>query len=159
LFFFPSRTHLHLRTALSILLLIAAIANTACKVKWTQNAETVVRGNGSGSAFNQFGLLRSFYVDDDQTVFITDCHNNRIVEWKPDTTSGQVVAGGNGPGNRTDQLNCPMHVIIDKETNSLITRGSPAQVHELRSNERKNCSKVLFEQTELFKQSFLNELN
>ena len=39
------------------------------------------------------------------------------------------------------------------------SRGSPAHVHELRSNERKNCSKVLFERTELFEQFFLNELN
>jgi hypothetical protein len=38
-------------------------------------------------------------------------------------------------------------------------RGSPAHVHELRSNERKNWSKVLFERTELLEQFFLNELN
>ncbi|CAF1305104.1 unnamed protein product [Rotaria sordida] len=35
-------------------------------------------------------------------------------------TNGQVVAGGNGQGNRLDQLNCPFDVLIDKETDSLI---------------------------------------
>ncbi|CAF1390031.1 unnamed protein product [Rotaria sordida] len=35
-------------------------------------------------------------------------------------TNGQVVAGGNGQGNRLDQLNYPSDVLIDKETNSLI---------------------------------------
>ncbi|CAF4132263.1 unnamed protein product, partial [Rotaria sordida] len=35
-------------------------------------------------------------------------------------TNGQVVAGGNGKGNRLDQLNCPTDVLIDKETDSLI---------------------------------------
>ncbi|CAF1397722.1 unnamed protein product [Rotaria sordida] len=35
-------------------------------------------------------------------------------------TSGQVVAGGNGQGNRLDQLNYPTDVLIDKETDSLI---------------------------------------
>ncbi|CAF1299377.1 unnamed protein product [Rotaria sordida] len=35
-------------------------------------------------------------------------------------TNGQVVAGGNGRGNRLDQLNCPTDVLIDKETDSLI---------------------------------------
>ncbi|CAF4157995.1 unnamed protein product [Rotaria sordida] len=35
-------------------------------------------------------------------------------------TNGQVVAGGNGEGNRLDQLNFPTDVLIDKETDSLI---------------------------------------
>ncbi|CAM4983629.1 unnamed protein product [Rotaria socialis] len=35
-------------------------------------------------------------------------------------TSGQVVAGGNGPGNQPNQLNRPVDVIVDKETDSLI---------------------------------------
>ncbi|CAF4248915.1 unnamed protein product, partial [Rotaria sordida] len=34
--------------------------------------------------------------------------------------NGQVVAGGNGRGNRLDQLNEPTDVLIDKETHSLI---------------------------------------
>ncbi|CAF1400014.1 unnamed protein product [Rotaria sordida] len=34
--------------------------------------------------------------------------------------NGQVVAGGNGKGNRLDQLNYPTDVLIDKETDSLI---------------------------------------
>ncbi|CAF4176956.1 unnamed protein product [Rotaria sordida] len=37
-----------------------------------------------------------------------------------DDTNGQVVAGGNGQGNRLDQLNYPVDVLIDKETDSLI---------------------------------------
>ncbi len=40
-----------------------------------------------------------------------------------------------------------------------IIRGSPVQVHELSSNERKICSKVLFERAELFEQFVQNELN
>ncbi|CAF1302309.1 unnamed protein product [Rotaria sordida] len=37
-----------------------------------------------------------------------------------DDTNGQVVAGGNGQGNRLDQLCGPSDVLIDKETDSLI---------------------------------------
>ena len=46
--------------------------------------------------------------------------NHRIVEWKKDATSGKVVAGGNGKGNQTNQLNLPSSVIVDKETDTLI---------------------------------------
>ncbi|CAF1175919.1 unnamed protein product [Rotaria sordida] len=35
-------------------------------------------------------------------------------------TNGQVAAGGNGQGNRLDQLYHPTDVLIDKETDSLI---------------------------------------
>ncbi|CAF1511720.1 unnamed protein product [Rotaria sp. Silwood1] len=34
--------------------------------------------------------------------------------------NGQVVAGGNDPGNRLDQLDWPSDVLVDKETGSLI---------------------------------------
>ncbi|CAF4088096.1 unnamed protein product, partial [Rotaria sordida] len=35
-------------------------------------------------------------------------------------TNGQVIAGGNGQGNRLNQLFGPTDVLIDKETDSLI---------------------------------------
>ncbi|CAF2228926.1 unnamed protein product [Rotaria magnacalcarata] len=64
---------------------------------------------------------RSLFVDDDQTVVITDHRNHRIIQWKNgDTTNGQVVAGGNGQGNGLHQLFRPTDVFIDKETDSLI---------------------------------------
>jgi sugar lactone lactonase YvrE len=60
------------------------------------------------------------YVDDDQTIYVADCNNHRIVAWKSGATAGQIMAGGNGGGNRMNQLNEPMDVIIDKERNNLI---------------------------------------
>ncbi len=55
---------------------------------------------------------------------MADCWNHRIVEWKCNATIGQIVAGGNGNGNQTNQLNYPTDVIIDKEKNSLIIADS-----------------------------------
>ncbi len=60
------------------------------------------------------------YVDDDQTVYVADYSNHRIVEWKWGATSGQVVAGGNGSGSGAHQLSNPADVIVDKERDSLI---------------------------------------
>ena len=59
-------------------------------------------------------------MDDEDTVIIADFGNYRIVEWKQGATSGTVLAGENGRGNRPDQLNRPTDVIFDKETDSLI---------------------------------------
>ena len=45
-------------------------------------------GNGSGSGINQLFNPRGLFVDDDQTIYIADRSNHRIVEWKSDATSG-----------------------------------------------------------------------
>ena len=87
---------------------------------WLQNGFTVVGGNGKGNALNQLNSPVGIYVDEDQTIYVTDYDNNRIVEWKLGATTGQVVAGGNGKGNKTNQLKCPTDVIADKERNHLI---------------------------------------
>ena len=70
---------------------------------------------------NELSYPISLYVDDDeQCIYIADCLNHRIVKWKDDEKNGQVVAGGNGKGNRTDQLNGPTGVVVDKRNDSLI---------------------------------------
>jgi sugar lactone lactonase YvrE len=60
------------------------------------------------------------YIDDDQTIYIADRSNHRIIEWKWNATSGQVVAGENEKGNEAHQLSCPFDVIVDKERDNLI---------------------------------------
>ncbi|CAF1592534.1 unnamed protein product, partial [Didymodactylos carnosus] len=89
--------------------------------RWQQNGLTVAGGNGYGNGINQLSNPCGLYVDDDdQTGYIADASNHRIVEWKWGATSGQVVAGGNGKGNGTHQLSNPLDVIVDKERDSLI---------------------------------------
>ncbi|CAF4280158.1 unnamed protein product, partial [Rotaria sordida] len=88
--------------------------------RWQQNGITVAGGNGQGNEINQFSSPRGLYVDDDQTVYVADRGNDRIMEWKWGATSGQVVAGGNDEGSGTHQLDHPSDVIVDKETDSLV---------------------------------------
>ncbi|CAF1543875.1 unnamed protein product [Rotaria sp. Silwood1] len=88
--------------------------------KWSQNGITVAGGNGSSSGTNQLANPGGLYVDDDQTIYVADWWNHRIVEWKSGATNGKVVAGGNGEGNGAHQLNFPPDVIVDKESDSLI---------------------------------------
>ena len=88
--------------------------------RWSQNGVTVAGGNGDGNALNQLNFPFGLDIDDDnQSIVIADCVNHRILEWKIDAINGKVIAGGQGSGNRLDQLNYPRNVLIDKETNSL----------------------------------------
>ncbi len=88
--------------------------------KWQQNGLTVAAGNGQGNGINQLSNPMGLYVDDNQTVYVSDISNHRIVEWTSGATSGRVVAGGNGPGDEAHQLCIPRDVIVDKEKSSLI---------------------------------------
>ncbi|CAF1327613.1 unnamed protein product [Rotaria sordida] len=58
--------------------------------------------------------------DDEQMIYIAGTSNHRILEWKYGATNGRIVAGGNGPRDRVDQLNNPKDVVVDKENNCLI---------------------------------------
>ncbi|CAF4636424.1 unnamed protein product, partial [Rotaria socialis] len=81
------------------------IPNIPLNVKWTQDGASVAGSSGQDSRVNKLNKLYGLYVDDDQTVFIAGTWNHRNMEWKSGATSGQVVAGGNGPGNQPNQLN------------------------------------------------------
>ncbi|CAF1295877.1 unnamed protein product [Rotaria sp. Silwood1] len=88
--------------------------------RWQQNGITVAGGNRQGNGINQLSYPWGLYVDDDQTIYVADRENHRIVEWKWDATSGQVVAGGNEQESGDHQLSYPRDVIVDKERDSLI---------------------------------------
>ena len=80
----------------------------------------LVGRNGQGNGNNQLSYPCGLYIDDDQTIYIADHSNHRIIEWKWNATSGQVVAGGNTKGNEDHQLSYPTDVIVDKERDNLI---------------------------------------
>ena len=83
-------------------------------------AETVAGGNRSGDGSHQLNSPEGIFVDDDQTLYVADRGNHRIVAWKAGATTGVVVAGGRGAGDGLDQLHSPTHVIVDRQTDSLL---------------------------------------
>ena len=94
---------------------------TTTDLKWKQQPTTIAGGNGKGNQLNQFNTPFGIYVDDQQqTIYVADCGNHRIIKWKFGERNGQVVAGGNGQGNRIDQLDTPFNVILDRNKKSLI---------------------------------------
>lgn len=74
-----------------------------------------------GSLNNQ---SRSPYcIDYDSTsgnLYIADYSNHRVMCYAPGTSSGTLVAGGNGSGNNITQLSGPVRLYFDSFTNSLI---------------------------------------
>ncbi|CAF4031621.1 unnamed protein product [Rotaria sp. Silwood2] len=94
-------------------------ANLNVNAKWIQDGVTIAGGNGRNSGMNQLSSPWGLYVDNDQTVYIADNSNHRVVEWKCGATTGRIVAGGKERGNRPNQLNDPYDVMVDKERGSV----------------------------------------
>ena len=89
--------------------------------KWTQSGITVAGGYENGDLPYHLPFPTGVYIDDDdQSIYITEWSNHRVVQWKYNSEDGEVVAGDNGQGNRLDQLNWPSDLIINKSNDSLI---------------------------------------
>ncbi|CAF4176947.1 unnamed protein product [Adineta steineri] len=73
----------------------------------------VAGGNGQGNQLNQLNLPAYIFVDEDQSVYISDRNNNRVMKWRKGAKEGRIVAGGNGQGKNLNQLSYPRGVIVD----------------------------------------------
>ncbi|CAF0877746.1 unnamed protein product [Adineta steineri] len=73
----------------------------------------VAGGNGRGDQLNQLNYPTFIFVDEDQSIYVTDAGNHRVLKWRKDAKEGVVVAGGNGEGGNRNQLSAPQGVIVD----------------------------------------------
>ncbi|CAF1423880.1 unnamed protein product [Adineta steineri] len=96
------------------------LPNLGMDRKWIQKGITVAGGSGQGNKNNQLSKPYTLYIDEDETIYIVDFNNHRIVEWKRGASNGQIVAGGNGAGYQDNQLNHPTSVIVDKVNDCFI---------------------------------------
>ncbi|CAF3890168.1 unnamed protein product [Adineta steineri] len=72
----------------------------------------VAGGNGRGNQHNQLNRPTSIFVDDDQSVYVSDLLNHRVMKWRKDAKEGRIVAGGNGQGRNLSQLSGPRGIIV-----------------------------------------------
>ncbi|CAF1476839.1 unnamed protein product [Adineta steineri] len=78
------------------------------------NEGIVVAGeNGRGNQLNQLNNPTYIFVDEDQSVYVSDMNNDRVMKWIKYAKEGRIVAGGNGQGRNLNQLSSPQGVIVD----------------------------------------------
>ncbi|UJR20079.1 hypothetical protein I4U23_023211 [Adineta vaga] len=85
-------------------------------VRWAMNASTSTLVAGTGIAGNNNQRLKEsygLYLDESNSdLYIADTGNSRIQLYKTDNpNNGTTVAGGNGPGTGSNQLNMPVGII------------------------------------------------
>ncbi|CAF4004796.1 unnamed protein product [Adineta steineri] len=81
--------------------------------EYNKEGIVVAGGNGKGTQLNQLNYPGFVFVDEEQSVYVLDFHNNRVMKWRKGAKAGRIVAGGNGQGGNLNQLSYPTGVIVD----------------------------------------------
>ncbi|CAF1130705.1 unnamed protein product [Adineta steineri] len=81
--------------------------------EYNNEGTVVAGGNGKGNQLNQLNYPGFVFVDKEQSVYVLDFHNNRVMKWRKGAKEGRIVAGGNGQGGNLNQLSYPTGVIVD----------------------------------------------
>ena len=59
----------------------------------------VAGGNGRGNKLNQLNSPTYIFIDRQETVYVSDCGNHRVMKWLKNAKEGIVVAGGQNHAN------------------------------------------------------------
>ncbi|CAF1362578.1 unnamed protein product [Adineta steineri] len=73
----------------------------------------VAGGKGEGDQLNQLNSPGFIFVDEEQSVYVSDTYNHRVIKWTKGAKEGIIVAGGNKKGKNLNQLCYPAGVIVD----------------------------------------------
>ena len=78
-------------------------------VRWPRQNRT--SGETIISNIDCFGLT----IDENGSLYIIDVEKHEVRRYRRGESQGTVVAGGNGIGNRLDQLSSPGYVFVDRD--------------------------------------------
>ncbi len=67
--------------------------------KKKKEGQLVAGRNGKWDQLNQFNSPQFIFVDGEQSIYVSDHFNHRVMKWRKDAKGGIVVADGNGEGN------------------------------------------------------------
>ncbi|CAF3860775.1 unnamed protein product, partial [Rotaria sp. Silwood1] len=54
-------------------------------------------------------------MDKNRSIYVSDWMKNEVRQWKERDINGTIVAGGNGRGNNSNQLNFPTYIFVDDD--------------------------------------------
>ena len=73
----------------------------------------VAGGNGRGDHLNQLNHPTFIFIDANDSLYVSDSFNQRVMKWVKNAKKGVVVAGGQERGESLKQLFGPMGVTVN----------------------------------------------
>ena len=84
-------------------------------MRWNSTGVTII---SNGVELNQTWDSYDLFIGNNNNIlYIADSSNNRIIKWLPGSSTGIVVAGGQGPGTNASQLRNPRQIYVDENDN------------------------------------------
>ena len=74
----------------------------------------VAGGNGTGNKLNQLNIPTYIFISREETVYVSDQNNHRVMKWLKDANEGIIVAGGQEKGNNLNQLSYPQGLVVNE---------------------------------------------
>ncbi|CAF1097762.1 unnamed protein product [Didymodactylos carnosus] len=78
-------------------------------MRWSRRSRT------SGETIIENIDCWSLTMDDERFLYVSDRKNHEVRRYRVGETNGTVVAGGNGRGDRLNQLSGPCYVFVDRD--------------------------------------------
>jgi hypothetical protein len=76
-----------------------------------------IAGTSNSQLDTPYGIVHNW---NSSIFYVTDQNNHRVMSYLSNSTVGTVVAGNNGQGSGSTQLNYPLGIYFDSTTNSLL---------------------------------------
>ncbi|CAF1049576.1 unnamed protein product [Adineta steineri] len=89
------------------------------RISFNSTVGTTIINSSNGSDVNQFLSMNAMSIDKHGNIYILDGDNGRVTKWQQGSSNKTVVAGGNGLGNNTNQLNRANGMFIDSNTSTI----------------------------------------
>ena len=74
----------------------------------------VAGGHGKGNSLTQLNWPSFLFIDREETVYVSDRDNHRVMKWLKGAKEGIIVAGGQGQGTSLKQLSGPLGLIVNE---------------------------------------------
>ena len=76
---------------------------------------TIVAGGfGQGNQLNQLNRPTYIFIDREETLYVSDLENHRVMKWYKGASEGIIVAGGQEKGNSLKQLSHPRGLVVNE---------------------------------------------
>ena len=77
----------------------------------------VAGGNGKGREYDKLRFPTYIFVDNDESIYISDSWYHRVMKWTKNATEGILIAGKRGICNIEKELRTPQGLVVDHEGN------------------------------------------
>jgi streptogramin lyase len=98
---------------------------------WSQYGITIIGGKDHRCPFMNLNDPQGMFIDENQTVYVADSGNHRVLKWEQDASSVEIIADENGRENMNTNPDIPLDVIVDKNGTIYIVYLRSSKVQKL----------------------------